>query len=350
MRGLMHGITDFAPIEVATTIGVALFALSWFWRGSLVPAADAAPRRRLVAWLGLGGAAAVFAAGLTMSILAWRDPFFRWSEGWWRAAPVIVAALALAALWIAIAKSRDNNAQQGEWAPQPRRSWRAYLSAAPLSLVTSTATLIIATTGWLMLAGKTPPADADLYGFTAPDSALPLYMELSQGYGYIGGAGWPHHLALFVATIVALLVWVGALRADANHRNIADTTALGGRNTRVVVARIATVMLIGALAMSLGALWARIGFIGEFSLTTDTVENADGTFMVTGQISTSYASFAGAMHYFGFLLQGAGAALLMRLFVDSLRALTAGHSERDKSPQRGTNTPEVAATEAEQAQ
>lgn len=342
MIPLLNTIIDFAPIEIATTVGLPLFAMSWFWRRSLVPAQFVAPRARLVAWLGFGGAGAVLVTGIVMSVLAWRDPFFRWSEGWWRAAPVFVAAIALAALWVAVSRAKSPTLGLNSIAPQ--RSWRTYLPAGLAGGAVAIAFATVATTCWQMLAGRTPPAGADLYGFTAPDSNLPLYMEVSPGMGYIGGAGWPHHLALTVAVILALVAWACALKADANQGIAADQSLPGGRGTRTVVARIATLVLTGALLMAFGALWARVGFIGEFSLTQSTIEQPDGTLLVNAQVGSSYAAFAAGMKLLGYLCQGIGAALLMRLIVDTARGL---RGSKTSGPARGTQTPATAATSGE---
>ena len=320
---------DLFPIEIALTLGVVFFALSWVVRRPLVTLPTGGGRASVLTWLGIFGALAILAVATLTNWLAYRFPFETTGfDGWLRRpAPLLAASLIIgigaSVLW------REPLPAPGERALAPRRKWWAFTPPLPSWITAGAAAALVATTGWHTLIGVSAPADANRFGNVPEQTDLPVYFEMLGGSGYVAGAGWPNHLATLIAVALAAVVLVLALAQDAHRPVSARITAADTRSERTATARVMVFLILGALLLTLGAVWAYVGFAGDRSVGSDFLTDSRGIDSDSTAetpvyfLGSNYQAFAGLMHKSGFVLQGIGAAILLRLATDTVRAALA---------------------------
>lgn len=316
LRSVLWPLKELFPVEIALTLGLVFFALSWVLPRKIVNFPALTSRTRTLVWLGTGGAFAVVAIATVTSWISQRQGYLGavGFDGWWRRpAPLLATAIAMAVG--AIALSRAPQPAPGERAIAPRHRWWHFAPRGLLGLAATGAALLFLTASWHTLIGVSAPSHVEKWDQPGTLN-LPIYFEAFGGAGYLPGAGWPNHLATLLALGATSLVLILALGRDAN-RPAARASAASVRAERTATARVFVLLALGGILLTLGAVWAHIGFVGEGSIGLH-VGDAPGAEPV--YVGTSYQAFARFMHLGGYVIQGLGAALLLRLGVDTLRA------------------------------
>lgn len=327
---------DLFPVEMALTLGAILFGLSWIRPRRIVSLPESGRRADALARIGIAGPLSVVAVASATSWLATLDPIGRHGGWWQRAAPLLAAAAVVVVAWLVL--RREPLPAPGERTISPRRRWWAFAPRTPLWLLAGAAALLLVTVAWQMLIGVPLPDGGNRYGVGPADSGLPEFMVMQNDMGYVWGAGWPNHLATLVALLAAGAALAALLGSDANRPLVARASAPEVREERTATARILTLLALGGLLLTLGAVWAHVGFIGQIIV---------GVFEDNGGepgaqrffVGTGYQSVAPLLHLGGYVVQGIGAALLLRLAVDTWRAAAArrpGAGSADPHPAPGT--------------
>ena len=309
----LRSLLGIFPIEVAATLGLVFFGLSWIRRRPIVTLPTGRCLKSLVL-VGTGGALVVLVIASLTSWLPTLDPDTN-AGGWWqRAVPLFTVILVFVAATPRL--MREPAITAGERTITPRRHWWSYAPAALLWATGVLVLLLLLTLVWQIAIGVPLPDGADRYGIGPSTHGAPVYMEIHQGFGYVWGAGWPNHLATLIALILSFLALVLTLNIDANQSVFARTSAIELRQSQLATARILTTILLGGVLLALGAVWAFVGFNGDRAIGVGIPED-DGT--LTFNLGTGYQDFAGVMHWDGYVIQGLGAAVLLRLAVDVWR-------------------------------
>ena len=314
---LVRTFFDIFPVEVALTLGVIFFGLTWIRPRPIVALPVSGRRAPVLFWSGVVGSLAILAAATWTSWLATRNPL-EGTGGWWqRPAPLLFAAAVV--LTTTYALRREPLPAPGERAISPRRSWWEFTPRALLWVTVLTAAVLFVTSMWQTLIGVALPDGANRYGIGPEDSGLPEFMTMQGGMGYVWGAGWPNHLATLAALAIAVAALALSLHRDANRPLFARSSASQVREERVATARLLLLLTLGGVLLTLGAVWAHTGFIGTISVSV--FEDTGGQRLPDRfNVGTGYGEFADFMHLGGYVVQGIGAALLLRLAVDLLRA------------------------------
>ncbi|WP_449280450.1 hypothetical protein [Leucobacter sp.] len=321
---LVRSFFQLFSVEIPLTLGAVFFALSWIRPRIIAPLPPSGRRARPLTWLGIAGALAVLAVGTATGWLATRDPIAAsgdaWTRagGWWqRPAPLI--AVALVAIFALIALRREPLPAPGERTIAPRRRWWAFAPRTPLWIAVIVGALLLLTTAWQTLIGVSLPEGANRYGIGPENSGLPEFMPMQEGMGYVWGAGWPNHLPTLIALALAAAALLLALGSDANRPVFARASASQVREERTATARTIVLIALGGALLTLGAVWAHTGFIGTIivGVYEDDGQQGEAARFIVG---TGYRDIAGIMHLGGYVVQGLGAALLLRLAVDTWRA------------------------------
>jgi len=324
---LINAIQNLLPLEVAITFGLVLFAVSWVRPRRIVSLPQAGQRAATLAWAGLAGSLLVVGVATTVSAIAESTYDASGFDGWWRrpaplfAATLVVAAAAVALRGVPLPAPRERTML-------PRRPWHAFAPRTLLWISGITATVLALTAGWQVLIATTAPVDGPFFGHVPEYTNLPIYMAFNSGYGYLSGAGWPNHLATLLALVLAAAVFLAALRQDANRPMFARASAASVRSERDLTARLFTFILIGGLVTTLGAVWMHTGSAGQASVGLDekwvsATESYPRIFIAGG-----YDAIARPMNLMGYALQAGGVAFLLRLSVDTVRALLATRRDR----------------------
>ena len=319
------------PVEIAITLGVVFFGLSWIRPGRIVSLPSSGRRSRELAGIGIGGSLTVLVVATATSWVATLDPTQQVWRGWWlRPLPLLAAAGVIAVSWFVL--RREPLPAPGERAISPRRRWWAFAPRTPLWLTAATAALLFLTAAWHSLIGVSLPDTGNHYGLGPEPTWWPAYMRAYDGVGYIWGAGWPNHLATLLAVLLAAATLAIALGGDANRPLPARSTAAGVHEERTATARVLVLISLGGVLVALGAVWAHVGFVGEGVVgISQQIEGQRYTEPV--YVGTGYGDFATFMHLGGYLVQGIGAALLLRLAVDTWRAREARNRDRARDPE-----------------
>ncbi|GAB2560007.1 hypothetical protein [Leucobacter ruminantium] len=323
------------PVEIAITLGVVFFGLSRIRRGRIVSLPASGRRSRELTGIGIGGSLTVLVVATATSWIATLDPTQQMWLGWWlRPLPLLAAAGVIAVSWFAL--RREPLPAPGERAISPRRRWWAFAPLPALWLTTAAAGMLLFVSVWHSMMGVSAPAGANRYGIGPvidPGAAgLPVYMPAPDDNGYIWGAGWPNHLATVLVMLVAATALVLVLSSDANRPVFARSTAPGVREERSITARLLVCIALGGVLLTLGAALAHIGFVGEMIVGIHN-EGEEQEAVARFYVGTGYSDFAPLMHKGGYLVQGIGAALLLRLAVDTWRAREARNRDRARDPE-----------------
>lgn len=274
--GALRTITSIFPIEVALTLGVLFFALSWIRPRSIVSLPAAGPRRTHLATLGLWGSVAIFVVATVTSWLPTLNPDMN-AGGWWqRALPLAATAIVVAIA--ALVFRREPRPAPGNRAIAPRRSFWAFTPATARWLLAGSGLLLLLTTAWQIAVGERLPEGADRYGI-GPEGQedLPVFTQLQHGMGYFWGTGWPNHLAALCALLLAAVVIFIALGADANRPVSVTRASAEVREERLASARLLTYVSLGGMLLTLGAVWAFVGYVGQAQTGLEATDAGDET-------------------------------------------------------------------------
>jgi hypothetical protein len=317
---VLRAIKDFLPSpEVALTLGLILFALSWVRPQRIITLLPTGYRGALLAWAGILGSLLVVLVATVVSAIAVASYAHPTSgfDGWWRRpAPLFAAAVVVAIA--AIALRRSPLPAPGERAIAPRRPWNAFVSRALLWISGITAVLLAVTALWQSFIGVSAPKDGPFFGNVPVPTDLPIFMTFNSRYGFVAGAGWPNYLPTLIVLALACVVFVVVLRTDANRPLFARSSAPSLRIERELTARLFTYILLGALITTLGAVWMHAGSIGQGMVGLDQPWDAADAEPV--YVGSGYYAIARPTNLLGHLLQAAGVAFLLRLAVDTARA------------------------------
>ena len=336
------------PLEVAITFGMIFFVLSWVLPRKVVTLPSDARRRAILGWTGVAGSLLVVVVATISSALAARreNVVYTGVDGWFgRPAPLLCAVVVVAIA--ALILRAGALPAPGERAIAPRRPWHTYAPRPVLWVAAVAAALLALTALWQTLIATFATEDGRFFGRTAAFSDLPIYMRFNQGYGYIVGVGWPNYLATLVVLVLALLVFIAALRSDANRPVSAGASMATVRVERDQTARVVTFILLGGLVTTLGAVWMHAGSIGEVSVGFGEEWVSDDQSFPRFYVGGGYDAFAGPMNLAGYALQGVGVAFLLRIATDTARsALMLGRTSRRISADTTPTEDEAAATGA----
>ena len=325
---LIWRIKELFPLEVALTLGIVFWAVSWCWPRRIITLPTAGSRVRFLTRLCIWGGITVLTVGTLSSFLVMRRyfPEITGFDGWWQRAAPLLAAAAVVAVSAAVL-ARTPRPLPGERAIAPHRRWWAFAPLPALWIAAGAGALTLLTALWHTLIGVSAPADGLLFGnVPATETDLPVFFRAFGGVAYIAGAGWPNHLCTILAVGVAAVALILVLRADSNRPSPVSVSPGDVRAERSATARLLTLIVLGGVLLTLGALWAHVGFAGTVIAGSDFVSGdrdapvrpADLVFL-----GTDYQAIAGPMARAGYLVQGLGAALLLRLVSDTIRAARA---------------------------
>ncbi|MFJ3392541.1 hypothetical protein [Leifsonia aquatica] len=321
----LFAIKSLLPLEVAITFGVILFALSWVRPRRIVSFPQVGLRRSILLCAGTAGSCAIALTATVASALNVAVPHASGFDGWWRRpAPLVVATVAI--VTAAVALRRTPLPAPGERAIAPRRAWYTFAPPALLWTAGIVGALTALIAGWQIVIATTAPAAGPFFGNVPDYSTLPLYMSFNGGFGYVAGAGWPNQLATLVALLLAAMVLGTVLRTDANRPLFARASAPSVRPERESTARLLTLLLLAGLTATAGAVLMHVGAVGTSLVGLDASVVSGDASSPRVLIDGGYSAVARPMNLAGYLLQGAGVALALRLAVDSVRAARAGRA------------------------
>lgn len=313
---LLHSAKELFPVEIALTLGTVFFALSWIRPRSTIRL----PSRKQAAlplflW-GIVSALLLLGIGTTTSWIAASDPMHVDWDAWWQR-PLPLFATAALLLAVVLPLRLAGVPAPGRRAITPRRRWWEFTPRTLLWITAITGALGLLTAGWQILIGVSAPSDGDRYGIGSIPTDLPAFGRFQEGMGYYWGAGWPNHLLTLIALLLCAIALPLALGAGANRPAPVEALAAEVRESREAAARILTLVALGGILLTLGAVWAFVGFVGEIIVGVDGLAASPGELVTIG---TGYRDVARPLHWAGYIVQGIGAALLMRLAVDLIRS------------------------------
>lgn len=317
--GLYFGVRELLPLEVAITFGLALFAVSWVLPRRIVALPGSGSRRRVVLWCGVGGSLLVVAVATATSALAAAGGGSDLSgfDGWWRRpAPIVAAIVVIVAAGMAL--RRAPLAAAGSRGIAPRRSWNAFAPRPWLWAAGVSAALIAVTALWQTLIAVSAPPEGPFFGDVARYTTLPIYSHFNGTFGYLAGAGWPNHLATLVVLVAASAVLVWVLAADANRPEASPGPTL--KANREATARLLMLVMCAGLVASLGAVWMHVGSTSTMMVGLDERWVSESVSYPRILIEGGFSALSEPMNLTGYVLQGAGVALALRIAVDTLRA------------------------------
>ncbi|QIM17010.1 hypothetical protein G7067_12310 [Leucobacter insecticola] len=92
-----------------------------------------------------------------------------------------------------------------------------------------------------------------------------------------------------------------------------------------------TFIILAGLLLTLGAVWAHVGFMGDRSIAVFE-ENGDQAGPGRFSVGTGYSDIAAPMHLGGYVVQGVGAALMLRVVFDTARVAWASRASTKTGP------------------
>ncbi|MBC9935710.1 MULTISPECIES: hypothetical protein [unclassified Leucobacter] len=331
--GLRYLVLALPPVEIALTLGIIIFGLTWVRPRRIVSLPTSGRRMRTLFHVGVSGSLGIVAVATAATWLSYLHAFPDPTGfgGWWRRPAPLIATLLVIAVTAVSLRSEPLPAP-GERAITPRRRWWAFAPRALLGVLLSAAALLLVTVAWQGLIGVPAPQDANLYGNVPASTDLPLFMVMQGGMGYVAGAGWPNHLLTLITLAAAAAALILTLGHDANRPIPARASAAQVNEERSSTARMLIWVGLGGLLLTLGAVWAHTGFIGQIIVGV-VEDNGDRPFPERFVVGTGYQDIAAWMHKGGYVVQGIGAAILLRLAVDTVRARRAlrGSTEAESS-------------------
>lgn len=311
---------------VTLTLCLVFFALSWLRPQRIVTLPANGRRSRLLVRVGIAGSLGILVVAAAATVhritqLKSLEPSSGY-EGWLLRPAALLAAGIVVAI-AALAMHAEPLPPVGERAISPRRSWWAFTPRGIIWATAAAAALVLATAGWLTLIGVPMPAEWAGTG----TNELPVYVPTSAGVVWAPGAGWPNHLATLLLVIAAVLTLVVTLGRDANRPLSIHAPGATAAQTRRATARVLSITLIGGVLLTLGAVWTHTGAIGDSLITLSYVIPGEAPTEPIS-IGSGYQDFVWLFRSGGSVFQALGAAILLRLGVDSWRALRFARSVR----------------------
>ncbi|MCS3442175.1 hypothetical protein [Microbacterium phyllosphaerae] len=314
------------PLEVATTIGALLFALTWVAPRRWVTFPAGSNRVRTLTITGTLGALFVVGVGAAVSAHIAATADGSGFDDWWRRpTPLWVAAVVVAAAGVALRERRNTPA--GALQVRTLRDWRHFTSPGLTWTWAAIAGALVILCTWHIAIATRAPADALFLGDVPHPTDLPIFVPFQGGFAFVGGAGWPNHVGTLIVVGIAAAVGFVALRVDANRRFVQGSPSIL-RAERTATSRLLLLILLGGLLLTFGAVCMHIGATGGASIGL-AVEEANGALVYVGG---GIGLIARPLNLFGYFSQACGAALLMRLAVDTARAAYAGRRSRATLP------------------
>lgn len=330
LRLALHAVPT-QLLETPLIIGLVLFAATWVHRHPWIALPRSARRRALLVGLGSFGPLAVVGVALiTGAIAAFSGYDDTGVAGWWRRP----AAMAAAALVIGIAAfmlSREPIPAPGDRVIAPRRRWWSFAPKTLLWLGGVAAVLLAVTSTWQGFTTTLLPAGGRLVGRPTPDGGLEIAPAASSEQGLPdgpfvdnpAGGGWLNNGVTLLALLALLAVLIVTLARDAN-RPLARNEVPSIAEARKATARLLVLLALGGVLITLGMLWMYVGYLGSWSVIVETATETSQSVPAgsTGFVGLrpEFAAFAEIFRYGGWLLQGLGVAILLRLACDTWRA------------------------------
>ncbi|KRC61111.1 hypothetical protein ASE14_09245 [Agromyces sp. Root81] len=305
-----------SPVAAPVIFGLVFYALSWVYPRRIVSLPGSSWRAPRLAWVAIAGALLIFVVACVAA--ATTPPDTSGVEGGWRRSAPLLAATLVVAVAAIVLRGEPRPAPDSA-AIAPRRAWYTFTIQPLLWVSGIIASLLALTALWQTVIATTAPKDGRFLGNVPAYSELPVYMIFNGGYGYIAGVGWPNYLATFIALAAAIAVFVTALRADANRPVATYPFTAQVRTERERTARLFTLLLLGGLIITLGAVWTHAGSIGQMQIAIDDNYISKDRLVAFGG---SYDMIAFPLNFGGRLVQGIGAALLLRIATDTARSVS----------------------------
>lgn len=309
------------------TICVLVFALSWIVRRHSVILAGSARRIRTLKRVGIIGPLAILLAHSILGTIALFWPVGAPMPRWLPFLPVTLVAetlnrpVALTAaailLFIALlAFHREPVPPPGQRALSPKRAWYSYTPKTLLWAGLAVALLILFTSLWQAFAHTGTGSVEYLSNIGKTD---PRRIPSSDPVGPPGAFGLASNAPAIVALFLLGGTLISTLSIDANRPTPLGGNASEVRASRVSTARLLTWITFGALLLGLGAVlvaaWPPITYAVDVG---DREEGTAGLFY-----GSSFQGMVDLMRMLAPILQGVGAALLLRVSVDTARAARA---------------------------
>ena len=297
-------------------LGIVFFAFTFVRSRSWVTLPAAGSRTRLLTRMGVAGPIALLAvASVCSTIVAlfpWLTTVNYFSGAWLRAAVpfTLVAVLGITLLLL----SREPKPPVGERAILPRRQWNVFAPPMTFTVVCVIAALYFCSELWQALAGSEPRELHSVFGGErvlknvggAPPSAM----------------GWENHGASLIGLFLVLVLLVWILAADARRTVSSMRPFAEVKAERAATAQLVTRITLGGVLLALGAVW-----LNTWAPTTGYVPVEGGLTGENGDMLIShFHGLVAILRRLGWVAQGLGAAILLRLCFDTLRASKAARS------------------------
>lgn len=326
-KSLLHQYFDLIPMQMALSTGLPLFALSLVYRKPLVTL-PAGPRRKTLVYLGIAGSIAVLTSDISSQWIA-EDGSFWATSNWWQR-PISLAVAALVVIAAAFALRNIPLPSPGELTISPRRHWWAFSPRNLLWVIAVLTAFLLLTLAWHIAeaVNMTNNLSQSWVGSDYPLIMMPTDVN-----------GWQDHLATLLALAAAAIALLLSLGADANRPIFARSSALDAREERTATARMFVLVTLGGLVLTIGAVLSYIGFTGQHMVVAyDTrIEKLSDYSTSISMTGDGYGSIAyHSLLLGGYVVQGIGAALLLRIVLDTARAAIATRAGKQPQPDAGT--------------
>lgn len=287
-------------------LGAIICALSYIWFRRVIDLP--ASRAVMLGRLGIYGPVLILGTAAMTSTLTGLAPAATMMGGngaWFRIAALAATTLVLAVTALALA--REALPPAGERALIPHRSWREFAPMAGLTALALVTLFFLATEIWQATSEPEPHPLTDV-------------MDPSRVVRDTGGVpptalGWANHgpSLIAIAALVALLVWVLAIDARRPVASLRPSSEV--RAERSTTAKLLCGIALGGALLGLGAVW-----LHSWAPSSGVVAVHDPELGAGNLIISETRGFVCLLGQLGILVQASGAALLLRIAVDTFRA------------------------------
>lgn len=309
-------------------LGAVVLALTFVRPRGWVRLPVESTRRTLLARFGTLAPLCLIMVATICGVLVALFRGFTWSgyvNGAWFRAAVPLTLVALLGVTL-LRLRREPQPTVGERAILPRRPWHGFSPRSLIAIIGVTITLYLATELWQAAVGPEP---RELHNAVGGDRVLKN----------VGGApptalGWENHAAslLGILLVVVMLLWLlkyDASRPVPSHAPLAEVAS-----ERKMTARLVCQITLGGTLLALGVVW-----LHTWAPTTEYVEIREGRSGHSGDMIIShFHGLVGVLRAMGWVFQGLGAGLLLRLLVDTVRSARAARTTHDSTSPRADAT------------